>query len=107
MPMESVIVSILAVVVLLTLVSLLLPWAERRSIPSTLVLACLGIAFGAIALVARPDWEYGLVSDVVVGLRDIGISPQIFLYLFLPPLLFTAGLAIDANSRDLFPVDRR
>jgi len=97
MPMESVIVSILAVVVLLTLVSLLLPWAERRSIPSTLVLACLGIAFGAIALVARPDWEYGLVSDVVVGLRDIGISPQIFLYLFLPPLLFTAGLAIDVR----------
>jgi CPA1 family monovalent cation:H+ antiporter len=95
--MQGVIFSILAVVVLLTLVSLVLPWAERRSIPSTLVLACLGIAFGAVALVVSPDWQFGPVSDMLAGLRDIGISPQLFLYLFLPPLLFTAGLAIDVR----------
>ena len=64
MPMQGVIFSILAVVVLLTLVSLLLPWAERRSIPSTLVLACLGITLGAVALIASPDWQFGPVSDM-------------------------------------------
>jgi CPA1 family monovalent cation:H+ antiporter len=95
--MQGVIFAILAVVVVLIMVSLLLPWAERRSVPSTLVLACLGIACGAVMFVAAPSWQVGPINDMITGMHELGVSAQLFLYLFLPPLLFTAGLTIDVR----------
>ncbi|MCP4327154.1 MAG: cyclic nucleotide-binding domain-containing protein [Alphaproteobacteria bacterium] len=97
MSTQGAIFAILAVMIVLVMVSLIQPWAERRSIPSTLVLACLGIAFGAVVFMVNPPINFGPLSGMIAGLQDLGISPELFLYLFLPPLLFTAGLTIDVR----------
>lgn len=95
--MQGVIFAILAVAVVLILVSLILPWSERRSIPSTLVLASLGIVLGLLAVGAPSEWRLMPVGEALAAIGDTGFSAEVFIYVFLPPLLFTAGLTIDVR----------
>jgi len=95
--MVQIVLSILAVSVVLVLASLLLPIAARLRAPHTVLLAALGMALGfLVALLADPQ-RYGVVGDVMVGLRELGFTAEAFLFIFLPPLLFTAGLNIDVR----------
>ena len=92
---------ILALAGLLVFCSLLLPLADRLSLPFTLLLALLGIvlglgAVGAEHLVERMIPEStAFARDFLLGLSEIGLTADAFLLLFLPPLLFTAGLGVD------------
>lgn len=95
--MVQLVVSILAITVLLVLSSLLLPVAERLRVPHTVLLAALGIALGVLASQIGGSGNLGIVSDVILGLGTLGFTAESFLYLFLPPLLFTAGLGIDVR----------
>jgi len=95
--MDTAVDAILGLAVVLFLVSLLLPWADRRSIPRTLVLAGLGIALGALAFLVEPAWRVGPLGSVFDAMEELGVSASLFLYVFLPPLLFTAGLTIDVR----------
>lgn len=96
--MTEIVVAILAIALALILVSVLLPVAERFRIPHTVLLAVLGIALGATGAWLGTDTDrIGLLGDVFDGLSAVGASPGAFLYVFLPPLLFTAGLTIDVR----------
>jgi len=96
--MAELIGAILAIAAALALASLLLPVAERLRVPHTVLLAVLGIALGI--LVDRFGGEargHGIVGELVNGLSSVTGKAEAFLYIFLPPLLFTAGLTIDVR----------
>ncbi|MDF3072592.1 MAG: sodium:proton antiporter [Alphaproteobacteria bacterium] len=96
--MIELVLSILAITVLLLLASLLLPVAARLRVPHTVLLAALGIALGVLASqLGEGGGNLGIASDVIRGLGTLGFTAESFLYLFLPPLLFTAGLGIDVR----------
>jgi monovalent cation:H+ antiporter, CPA1 family len=90
--------ALLAIAMVLTLVSLLVPFAERLRLPHTVLLAVAGLALGFFgAWIARSGHVYGPVGDIFDGLARLEVGTGVFLPLFLPPLLFTAGLTIDVR----------
>src|SRR4051812_25284425 len=96
--MAELIGAILAIAAALALASLLLPVGERLRVPHTVLLAVLGIALGI--LVDRFGGEasgHGIVGELVKGLSSVSGKAEAFLYIFLPPLLFTAGLTIEVR----------
>ena len=94
--MTQIILAILAVSALLAVSSLLVPVAERLRLPHTVLLALFGIALGFVASLAGPG-DYTLINDLLAGIGALGVTAEAFLYIFLPPLLFTAGLTIDVR----------
>ena len=102
--METVAVTVFALAALLGLGSLLLPLAGRLHLPYTVMLAGFGSVLG---LVVINDMRLGgLVGDLFGALGQLGLSSEAFIHLFLPALLFHAGLTIDVRRLmdDLWPV---
>lgn len=95
--MTDVVFQILALAVVLAAVSLLLPTAERLRVPYPVLLVLFGMALGAVGQWITATNMAGIGGDLFWGLRRIGLSADSFLYIFLPPLLFTAGLTIDVR----------
>ena len=95
--MTDVVLIVLVIAVLLALVSLILPLADRVALPHTTLLAALGMTLGFLAVTIGHIPALGFVGDVLLGLDRFGLSADAFLFLFLPPLLFTAGLMIDVR----------
>jgi len=82
----------------LVVVSLLVPAAERFRLPHTVLLAIAGMAMGFLgSWVVASGLHLGAVGDAFVGLDKLEVSAELFLPLFLPPLLFTAGLNIEVR----------
>lgn len=96
--MTDVLYALLALAMVLTIVSLLVPLAERLRLPHTVLLAVtgLGLGLGGDWIAARGPLG-GVAGDVFAGLVGIEGGTDLFLPLFLPPLLFTAGLTIDVR----------
>ncbi|MEX2629632.1 MAG: cation:proton antiporter [Tistlia sp.] len=102
--MSELVPILLALVVLLIGVSLLAPLAERVRLPFAALLVCLGILIGLADLLLDPfglgqpsSGEIAVVDSLFVGLRVMGLGADGYLYLFLPPLLFAAGLGVDVR----------
>ena len=104
--MTDTIQTVFAVTALLGLVSLLLPLAERLSIPYAVLLAVVGIAIGGVANLPPAAQPGSIVGDVVSWLHDFGLSAESLLYVFLPALLFEAALNVDVRqlSDEVAPV---
>jgi len=90
--------ALLAISIVLTLVSVLVPLAERFRLPHTVLLALTGMGMGFLGswIISR-GIHLGVLSDAFVGLDKLKVGTEVFLPLFLPPLLFTAGLTIDVR----------
>ena len=86
--------SLVALTVLLLTSCLLAPLAKRVRLPHSVLLAAVGFAIGLIGIEAGwlPDPQS---AGAAGGLQELGLSAQEFLLLFLPPLLFAAGLQVD------------
>ena len=96
--MTDTIQTVFAVTALLGLVSLLLPLAERLSIPYAVLLAVVGIAIGGVANLPPAAQPGSIIGDVVSWLHDFGLSAESLLYVFLPALLFEAALNVDVRQ---------
>jgi CPA1 family monovalent cation:H+ antiporter len=96
--MTDTIQTVFAVTALLGLVSLLLPLAQRLSIPYAVVLAVVGIAIGGIANLPSGYQPGSIIGDVIGWLHDFGLSAESLLYVFLPALLFEAALNVDVRQ---------
>ncbi len=100
----NVILAVFGLSTLLCLVSLLLPVARRFSVPYTVLLAIFGLAVGAIASLPLnlPD----VLGDLTAALSLFSLSSEAFFYVFLPPLLFSAGLGVNLRRLmdDMGPV---
>ena len=96
--MTDTIYATLAIAMVLTVVSLLVPMAERFRLPHTVLLAISGMALGFFGTwLISTDIKLGALGDAFVGLDKLEVGTDVFLPLFLPPLLFTAGLTIDVR----------
>lgn len=91
--MNSVILGVLGISALLVAVSIVVPVARRLQLPYTLVLAGLGCLIGLLGYLKLA--AIGLGGEIAGGLREIGLLDDAFIYVFLPPLLFSAGLTVD------------
>jgi CPA1 family monovalent cation:H+ antiporter len=90
--------ALLAIAMVLTVVSLLVPLAERLRVPHTVLLAIAGMGLGFLgSWIITSDIRLGALGDAFIGLDKLGVGSDVFLPLFLPPLLFTAGLTIDVR----------
>src|SRR5580704_18135181 len=82
----------------LTVVSLLVPLAERLRVPHTVLLAIAGMGLGFLgSWIVSSEIRLGALGDAFVGLDKLEVGTDMFLPLFLPPLLFNAGLTIDVR----------
>lgn len=96
--MTDTIYALLAIAMVLTVVSLLVPLAERLRVPHTVLLAIAGMGLGFLgSWIISSDIRLGALGDAFVGLDKLEVGSDVFLPLFLPPLLFTAGLTIDVR----------
>jgi monovalent cation:H+ antiporter, CPA1 family len=96
--MHETILTVFTVTALLGLVSLLLPLAERFSIPYAVLLAVVGIMIGAATHIPAAYLRGGAVRDIIWTLHDFGLSAESLLYIFLPALLFEAALNVDVRQ---------
>ena len=96
--MTDTIYALLAIAMVLTVVSLLVPLAERFRLPHTVLLAIAGMGLGFLgSWIITSDIRLGALGDAFIGLDKLAVGSDVFLPLFLPPLLFTAGLTIDVR----------
>lgn len=96
--MQETVLTVFAVTALLGLVSLLLPLAERFSIPYSVLLALVGIAIGGATHIPEHYLQGGAVRDIFDTLRNFGLGAESLLYIFLPALLFEAALNVDVGQ---------
>ena len=96
--MTDTIYALLAIAMVLLVVSVLVPLAERFRLPHTVLLAIAGMGMGFLgSWILAVDMKLGALGDAFVGLDKLEVGTDVFLPLFLPPLLFTAGLTIDVR----------
>src|SRR5260370_38160907 len=82
----------------LTVVSLLVPLAERFRLPHTVLLAIAGMGLGFLgSWIISTGTRLGALGDAFVGLDTLEVGTAMFLPLFLPPLLFNAGPPLDVR----------
>ena len=106
--MSTVTLAVFGLVALLTLISLLPPLAAKLRLPYSVLLALVGSGLGLLALVNQ-DYaasHVGMAGDLMEALQSFEISPEAFIIIFLPALLFETALAIDVRRLldDLAPV---
>ncbi|MEM7441757.1 MAG: cation:proton antiporter, partial [Pseudomonadota bacterium] len=104
--MSGVIVGLLVAAVLLSIVSLLQPLTERLRIPRTVMLAMVGIAVGFVLLLPFNPTGDSVWNDALASLGSLDLGADVLLTVFLPILLFHAGLTIDVRRMldDLAPI---
>src|SRR5271170_3036564 len=96
--MHETVLTVFTVTAMLGLISLLLPLAERLSIPYTVLLAVVGIAIGVATNIPAASLHGGAVRDLIATLHGFGLSAESLLYIFLPALLFEAALNLDVRQ---------
>jgi CPA1 family monovalent cation:H+ antiporter len=90
--------ALLAIAMVLTVVSVLVPLAERLRVPHTVLLAIAGMGLGFLgSWIISSEIKLGALGDAFIGLDKLEVGSEVFLPLFLPPLLFNAGLTIDVR----------
>ena len=86
--MSDTLYALLAIAMVLTLVSLLVPLAERLRLPHTVLLAIAGMGLGFFGTwLASSGQTFGVLGDIFLGLDKLELGTNVFLPLFLPPLL--------------------
>ncbi|BCW90069.1 K(+)/H(+) antiporter NhaP2 [Alphaproteobacteria bacterium SO-S41] len=92
------------VALLLGCASLLMPAARKLALPYTVLVAAFGAAVGVLLALA-PDWG-GTVGRAASLFSEGELPSEAMLYLFLPPLLFAAGLHVDIRRLldDIWPI---
>lgn len=95
--MPDVTIITLIIACLLVVVAVIQPLAARLKVPPTVLLAGVGVGIGFLAafLLATPLTD--AFNDVVAPLVGMPVTSAIFLYVFLPILLFQASLTIEVR----------
>jgi CPA1 family monovalent cation:H+ antiporter len=98
--------TLLAVAVLLIVVSAIQPLAQWLMISSTVLLAGVGVVIGGGATLLLNTPHTQAFDDAARAMLDLPINADVFLYIFLPLLVFHGSLSIDVRrlARDATPV---
>ncbi|MBL6617517.1 MAG: cation:proton antiporter [Reyranella sp.] len=90
-------IVLLVVAVLLAVVAACQPLAVRLRLPSTALLGAVGVALGALPTgLSALGWS-GPVDAFAEMFARLPISSSTYIYVFLPLLVFEAGLATDVR----------
>jgi CPA1 family monovalent cation:H+ antiporter len=89
----AVLVAVIAV--LLLVIALCEPLAARLRVPTTVVLAAVGIAIGAAAVFFWRTTLTDALDPAALAILTLPIRASTFLYLFLPTLIFQVALTIN------------
>lgn len=87
---------VLVIAVLLAIVSLAEPLAQRLHLPASVILALIGLVIGATATVLAHS--AGGLSAWGEAIGELPINSQVFLFIFLPALLFHGALNVDVRD---------
>jgi len=88
---------ILVIAVLLALVSLAEPLAQRLRLPSSVILALIGLVIGTLSTVIVAG-SSGVIGEWAETIAALPVNSQVFLLIFLPALLFQGALNIDVRD---------
>lgn len=88
---------VIAVALLLLLVAVSQPVAERLALPHTVLLAVFGLALGGVLIAAPTANPNSTEGDMVDALSGIALPSDALTHLFLPTLLFEAALALNVR----------
>ena len=92
------IILILAVfAALLVLVALSQPVAERLRLAPVVLLAAIGAAIGAVSTLLTHEHLSQQTGAIVRLFADLPIGSEVFIYVFLPLLIFEAALTTDVR----------
>ena len=92
------IIPILAVfAALLILVALSQPVAERLRLAPVVLLAAIGVAIGAVSTLLTHEQLSEQAAGVAKLFADLPIGSEVFIYVFLPLLIFEAAMTTDVR----------
>ncbi len=91
------ILLVVFVAMLFALIGLAEPAAEALLLPASLVLALLGMALAGWALFLGAVPPEGPIQEAARIIRTIPIQSSLFLYVFLPILLFQMALSVEVR----------
>jgi CPA1 family monovalent cation:H+ antiporter len=94
---HDIVLGVFAVATLLGMVSLLLPLAERVGVPYVVLLAGVGCTIGLAVALGGDLPGTGMLGDMLATLRSFKLTAEVFLFVFLPALLFQTALNIDVR----------
>jgi CPA1 family monovalent cation:H+ antiporter len=91
-------ITLLVVAALLVLVSLVQRLAVRSALPASVLLATAGILIGGAALAIVVFDAGGTLANVATAIVSLPVDSEVFLYIFLPLLLFQSALTIEVQQ---------
>jgi CPA1 family monovalent cation:H+ antiporter len=95
--MLDIAVVLLAIGALLVVVGVTQPVAIWLRLPPAVLLAAIGVAIGGASAVLSHAELGGWASEIGQLFRNFPINAEAFIYVFLPLLVFEAGLTIDVR----------
>jgi monovalent cation:H+ antiporter, CPA1 family len=96
-PFMNLIVFLLVIALFLTIIALMQPMAARMKLPLTVVLAIVGIVIGAGATYLLQTEITDAFDELAISILLLPIGSEVFLYVFLPTLLFQTALTLDVR----------
>src|SRR5271169_4930950 len=88
---------LLVIAGLLIVIGISQPPAIRLRLPPSVLLAAIGVAIGALPGLLHYFGSAGSVDTAATLFANLPVSPEAFIYVFLPLLVFEAGIATDVR----------
>ncbi len=95
--MPDIILVLAVFAALLVLVALSQPVAERLRLAPVVLLAAIGAAIGVASALLTHEQLSERTGEIVRLLADLPIGSEVFIYVFLPLLIFEAALTTDVR----------
>ncbi|NAZ38061.1 cation:proton antiporter [Rubellimicrobium sp. CFH 75288] len=93
----SLVIILLLLAVFLIIIGLMQPLAKRLRLPLTVLLALVGILIGAGATFLLQTRLTDAFNDLALSILLLPIGSTVFLYVFLPTLLFQTALTLEVR----------
>jgi CPA1 family monovalent cation:H+ antiporter len=93
----NMIVFLLVLAVFLTIIGLMQALATRMKVPLTVVLAVVGIVIGGLALFLLRTPLTDAFNEAALSVLMLPVGSEVFLYVFLPTLLFQTAITLEAR----------
>ena len=93
----NLIIFLLVLALFLVLIGLMQPLAVRLKLPLTVVLAIAGMVIGAGALFLLRTPATDAFNELAASILLLPIGSEVFLYVFLPTLLFQTALTLEVR----------
>lgn len=94
----SIAIVVLVLAAILLAVSFAEPVAARLRLPSSVFLAVFGVAIGAVALALQGGVGGETAAVLAATVTELPIDSDVFLFVFLPVLLFQSAMNTDARQ---------